>query len=102
MTALRGELLQRQVVRLQGLHLLAQPVGIDAEKRAYRLEGEHLAHTAGVKPLASIDKFGTLRAGWTVLGSHVAAQRIFEDREEELKFAARRMPASYPLVVLDR
>jgi hypothetical protein len=38
-------------------------------------------------------KFRALRSGKAVLGSHVAAQRVFENREEESNFAAQRLPA---------
>src|SRR5271163_3950354 len=61
-----------------------------------------MGRAASMKPYLRIKKFGAFRRRSTIFGSHIAAQRIFEDCEEELEFTAGSTSANYPVVVLAR
>ena len=61
-----------------------------------------MRHAAGKKPCLRIDELGSLRPGTAMLGLDVAAQRVFENREEELELAAGRIPSCYVIVILNR
>src|SRR5271165_6339934 len=92
----RTILLKRKVGRGERFQSLAQPVRIDPKKRAYRFETKQMGRAARMKPDMRIEKFRPLARGTTVLGAHVAAQRILENREEELELAARRTSSRHP------
>jgi hypothetical protein len=61
-----------------------------------------MRHASREKPSSGVGKFSPLRAGAAILGAHVATQRILENREKQLEFAAGRTPARHTLVVLNR
>src|SRR5580704_13556679 len=96
------KLLHWKVRRCQRLQSRPQAIWIDVQECADRFEGKHVRGAARKKPCARIDEFGPASGRTAVLGAHIAAQRILEDRKEQLELAAGRMPTRYALVVLNR